>query len=198
MLSKIRSQKKWMVLFLVLSLCAILVIGCGNNNETAESEEPAQTETTEKKETKASDVDVSGAKNITEGKIHEAVDEVADINYIKEMEVEGKLVLYINIKENSPETFIEAAEKIATLGEIRVYPSINLSTSNLGKEKETAMLTISWNDEQARYESTCWDMTTDKRVEEVYKQNEFFSNIDMMNIFHEDLDDIKDEYLNRD
>lgn len=198
MLSKIRSQKKWMVLFLVLSLCAILVIGCGNNNETAESEEPAQTETTEKKETKASDVDVSGAKNITEGKIHEAVDEVADINYIKEMEVEGKLVLYINIKENSPETFIEAAEKIAALGEIRVYPSINLSTSNLGKEKETAMLTISWNDEQARYESTCWDMTTDKRVEEVYKQNEFFSNIDMMNIFHEDLDDIKDEYLNRD
>ncbi len=198
MLSKIRSQKKWMVLFLVLSLCAILVIGCGNNNETAESEEPAQTETTEKKETKASDVDVSGAKNIIEGKIHEAVDEVADINYIKEMEVEGKLVLYINIKENSPETFIEAAEKIAALGEIRVYPSINLSTSNLGKEKETAMLTISWNDEQARYESTCWDMTTDKRVEEVYKQNEFFSNIDMMNIFHEDLDDIKDEYLNRD
>lgn len=194
MLRKIFSQKKLMALFLILSLCLILVIGCSNNNQTAENEEVAQTETIEKKETEASDLNISGAKDITEGKIYEAVAEVANINYIKEMEVEGELVLYINIKEDSSETFIEAAEKIAALGEIRMYPSINLSTNNL--DKETAMLTISWNDEQARYESVCWDLTTDKRVEEVYKQNEFFSNIDMMNIFYEDLDDIKDEYLN--
>lgn len=194
MLRKIFSQKKLMALFLILSLCLILVIGCSNNNQTAENEEVAQTETIEKKETEDSDLNISGAKDITEGKIYEAVAEVANINYIKEMEVEGELVLYINIKEDSSETFIEAAEKIAALGEIRMYPSINLSTNNL--DKETAMLTISWNDEQARYESVCWDLTTDKRVEEVYKQNEFFSNIDMMNIFYEDLDDIKDEYLN--
>jgi len=176
----------------------IFVIGCSNSNQTAEIEESTQNKTTEKKETEASEAGTSGAKDITEGKLYEAVDKVADINYIREMEVEGEIVLYINIKEGSPETFIEAAEKIAALGEIRVYPSINLSTGNLGKEKETAMLTISWNDEQARYESTCWDLTTDKRVEEVYKQNEFFSNIDMMNILNDDLDDLKDDYLNQD
>lgn len=198
MLSKILPQKRWVILFLVLSLCTIFIIGCNNSNETPESEEPTQTDRTEKKETEASNTDTSGAKYITEGKLYEAVDEVADINNIREMEVEGKTVLYINVNEDSPETFIEAVEKIVALSEIRIYPTINLSTYNLGKEKETAMLTISWNDEQARYQSTCWDLTTDKRVEEVYKQNDFFSSIDMMNIFNDNLDDIKDDYLNQD
>lgn len=191
-------QKKWSILLLVLSLCGILIIGCNNSNESGESKESAQTKTTEKKETETSDVDVSGAKDITEGKIYEAIADVADIDYIKTLEVEGEIGLYIQIKEDTPESFIKAAEKIAAQNEIRAYPSINLSTDNLGERRESATITIIWNDEQARYESTCWDLTTDKRVEEVYNQDEFFANIDMMNNFDEELDDIKDEYLNGD
>lgn len=58
------------------------------------------------------------------------------------------------------------------------------------------MIIMIWNDGQAGYESTCSDLTTEKRVEEVYEQNEFFSDVDMMNNFNEELDDIKDGYLN--
>ena len=197
MLCDIHPQKKWLVVFLVLLLCTISVIGC-SNKETPESEEPTQTDITEKTETEDSKAGASGAKYIKEGRLYKAVDEAADLDTIREMIVERKIVLYIDIEEDSPETFIEAAEKIAKLDEIRVYPSINLSTNNIDKGKETAMLTINWNSKQARYESTCWDLTTDKRVEEVYKQNEFFSKIDMMNIYHNDLNDLKDDYLNQD
>ncbi len=197
MLCDIHPQKKWLVVFLVLLLCTISVIGC-NNNETPEREEPTQTDIAEKTETEDPKAGASNTKYIKEGRLYKAVDEVADINTIREIIVERKIVLYIDIKEDSPETFIEAAEKIAKLGEIRVYPSINLSTSNLDKETEAAMLTISWKSKQARYESTCWDFTTDKRVEEVYKQNEFFSKIDMMNTYNNDINDLKDNYLNQD
>lgn len=97
-------QKKWSILLLVLSLCGILIIGCNNSNESGESKESAQTKTTEKKETETSDVDVSGAKDITEGKIYEAIADVADIDYIKTLEVEGEIGLYIQIKEDTPVT----------------------------------------------------------------------------------------------
>ena len=184
-------KKVWTALFLLFLLC--LANGCSNNGKE-ESGQQNQTETTDKQETEESAEDTTEAKKITEGKLYEAVDEVADIEYIREMEVEGDLVLYISIKENSPETFIKAAEEIAGLDEIRVYPNLNLSASGLGEDKETAMLSIRWNEGQARYESTCFDLTADKRVEEVYQQNEFFSKIDMMNNFNEKLDDLKDEF----
>ena len=185
------TKKVWTALFLLFLLCS--VNGCSNNGKE-ESGQQDQTETMDKQETEESAEDTTGANKITEGKLYDAVDEVAAIDYIREMEVEGDPVLFISIKANSPETFIKAAEKIAGLDEIRVYRNLSLSASGLGEDKETAMLSIRWNEGQARYESTCFDLTADKRVEEVYRQNAFFSKIDMMNNFNEKLDDVKDEY----
>ena len=184
-------KKVWTALFLMCLL--FLVSGC-SNNEKEESGKQEQTKATDKQETEEAAEDTTEAKKITEGKLYDAVDEMAAINYIREMEVEGEPVLYISINENSPETFIKTAEKIAGLDEIRVYPNLNLSATGLGEEKETAMLSIRWNEGQARYESTCFDLTADKRVEKVYQQNAFFSKIDMMNNFNEKLDDLKDKH----
>ena len=184
-------KKVWTALFLMCLL--FLVNGC-SNNEKEESGKQDQTEVADKQETEEPADDTTGSKKIIEGKLYDAVDEVAAINYIREMEVEGDPVLYISIKEDTPETFIKAAEKIAGLDEIRAYPNLNLSAIGLGEEKETAMLSIIWNKGQARYESTCFDLTADKRVEKVYQQNAFFSKIDMMNNFNEKLDDLKDEF----
>lgn len=199
MWNKMRSIKKSPAFFLVLSLCLILASGCSETSDSkvTESGNPEATESSgetkdEESGEQESAMDTDSAKDITDGEIYEAVEALAEIESVKEMNVEGTNVLYIDIVAGSPDEFIQTAEEIGQISEVRVYSSFVLS-GFIDGDLHT-MITFLWNEEELRYMSSCVDFTDDKTIEPAYKQSEFFSDIDASNIFDEELDDLYEDY----
>ena len=199
MWNKMRSIKKSPAFFLVLSLCLILTAGCSETSDSkvTESGNPEAIESSgetkdEESGEQESAMDTDSAKDITDGEIYEAVEALAEIESVKEMNVEGTNVLYIDIVAGSPDEFIQTAEEIGQISEVLVYSSFVLSGFIDGDL--STMITFLWNEEELRYMSSCVDFTDDKTIEPAYKQSEFFSDIDASNIFDEELDDLYEDY----
>lgn len=182
--------KRIMIISTSISLCFLAIVGCSNNDVSDNSSRnDTNMETSESNE--VTEKEESNFKDITEGKLYDAVTQIAEIDYIKEMDDGSKVSIYINIHSDSAEDFIQAAESIVTLSNLRYYDTISVSTDF---SEELANIVLLWDEDETRYTSTCSDLTTDKLVEKAYDENEFFSTIDSMNIFNENLDKTLDEW----
>ncbi|MBQ2763620.1 MAG: hypothetical protein IJF43_01095, partial [Firmicutes bacterium] len=91
----------------------------------------------------------------------------------KETERSSEPTLSIDLSTNSAKDYIDIAEEILALNELKEYDSIIIRNTKI-----SGMIDYYWDSNNQRYASICTDFTDTKEIEKEYYDNEFFYKID--------------------